>query len=290
MEISSGGHQPIRPLFGSEAGACALERLLFNFLKLSPSYSAACQHMKMVGSAPRLNARSKLVLRCAQTYGDVNRCTFSDWVAKARRRGAQQRDHMEIRTPLQLERLSAKDLLVCFPEGLNRATDQELLTFIKSHVPKGQGSRTKLTPVAEKNLWKHIYLSYLMFSNPEVELWRIGAEAMLVDRLVGKIDPAGRRMNAAQDHERRHLTLTVIRHHGWAFHTAEQAAVDDFPCKVKPTSVQGSFDFTSSARSHELFAQGPEEMGHAREKVIQCSGSHEKVSVKPTLHHQGLLF
>jgi hypothetical protein len=26
-----------------------------------------------------------------------------------------------------------------------------------------------------------------MFSNPDVELWRIGAEAMLVDRLVGTI-------------------------------------------------------------------------------------------------------
>ena len=231
-----------------------------------------------------------MVLRCAQTYGDVNRCTFAQWMATAGRHCQQGRDTLELRTSRQLEDVSAKDLLVCFPEGLNRATDQELLTFIKSHVPKGQGSRTKLTPVVEKNLWKHIYLSYLMFSNPGVELWRIGAEAMLVDRLVGKIDPSGKRMNAAQDHERRHLTLTVIRHHGWAFHTAEQAAVDDFPCKVKPTSVQGSFDFTSSARSHELFAQGPEEMGHARAQVIQCSGSHEKVSVKPTLHHQGLLF
>jgi hypothetical protein len=62
-------------------------------------------------------------------------------------------------------------------------TDKELLVFIKAHVPKGEGSSTRLTPVVLKNLWKNIYLSYLMFSNPDVELWRIGAEAMLVDRL-----------------------------------------------------------------------------------------------------------
>ena len=42
----------------------------------------------------------------------------------------------------------------------------------------------------------------------------------------------------------------------------------------------------------EVVAQyrGAEEMGNARDEVIRCSGSHCKLSVKPTLHHQGLLF
>ena len=129
-----------------------------------------------------------------------------------------------------------------------------------------------------------------MFSNPDVELWRIGAEAMLVDRFVGTIDPTGRRMNASEDHARRHLTLTVVRHNEWAFNTAEHAAVDDFPCKAKLSETQGCFDFTDACRAQQLFAQGAEEMGNARAEVIRCSGSHRKLSVKPTLHHQGLLF
>ena len=168
-------------------------------------------------------------------------------------------------------------------------TDRDLLAFIKANVPKADED-LRLAPVVTKNLWKNIYLSYLMFSNPDVELWRIGAEAMLVDRFVGAIDPLGRRMNASEDHARRHLTLTVVRHNEWAFNTAEHAAVDDFPCKAKLSETQGCFDFTDACRAQQLFAQGAEEMGNARAEVIRCSGSHRKLSVKPTLHHQGLLF
>jgi hypothetical protein len=148
----------------------------------------------------------------------------------------------------------------------------------------------RLTPVAEKNLWKNIYLSYLTFSNPQEELWRLGAEAMLVDRLVGKINPAGKRMNSSQEHDRRHLTMIVIRHRQWAFNIAEHAAVDDFPCKEQFGAVQGGFDFFDTIHAEQLFAAGAEEFAHARAQVIKCSGSAHKVSVKPTLDHQGLLF
>jgi hypothetical protein len=64
---------------------------------------------------------------------------------------------------------------------------------------------------------------------------------MLVDRFVGKVNPAGKRMNSAQEHERRHLTQIVIRHREWAFNIAEHAAVDDFPCKKQFGEVQASF-------------------------------------------------
>ena len=51
----------------------------------------------------------------------------------------------------------------------------------------------------------------------------------------------------------------------------------------------GGLEF-GSAFSGELFAAGAEEFAHARAQVIKCSGSAHKVSVKPTLDHQGLLF
>lgn len=264
-------------------------RLFFNYLKLSPSYAAGCDRIASEAKT-KLNAHGKKVLSCAEAYGDVNQCQYGEWMAGQGCKCYSERNAVEVRTASDLASVSKSDLLLCFPNGVNRMTDKELLAFIKANVPKGEGSNTRLTPVVVKNLWKNIYLSYLMFSNPDVELWRIGAEAMLVDRFVGTIDPMGRRMNASEDHARRHLTLTVVRHHEWAFNTAEHAAVDDFPCKSKLGETQGCFDFTDSCRAQQLFAQGAEEMGNARAEVIRCSGSHRKLSVKPTLHHQGLLF
>ena len=264
-------------------------RLFFNYLKLSPSYAAGC-HRIASGAKTKLNAHGKKVLSCVEAYGDVNQCQYGEWMAGQGCKCYSERDAVEVRTANELASISKSDLLLCFPNGVNTMTDKELLAFIKTNVPKSEGSNTRLTPVVVKNLWKNIYLSYLMFSNPDVELWRIGAEAMLVDRFVGTIDPIGRRMNASEDHARRHLTLTVVRHHEWAFNTAEHAAVDDFPCKAKLGETQGCFDFTDACRAQQLFSQGAEEMGNARAEVIRCSGSHRKLSVKPTLHHQGLLF
>ncbi len=40
----------------------------------------------------------------------------------------------------------------------------------------------RLTPVMQKNLWRDVYLAYLLKNYPEAELWRLGAEAMLVDK------------------------------------------------------------------------------------------------------------
>jgi len=265
------------------------DRLFFNYLKLSPSYAAACQRIAN-GAKPKLNTHGKKVLSCAEAYGDVNKCQYGEWIAGQGCSSYNERNLVEVRTPSDLASISKTDLLLCFPNGVNTMTDKELLAFIKLNVPKAQGAKTRLTPVAVKNLWKNIYLSYLMFSNPDVELWRIGAEAMLVNRFVGAIDPTGRRMNSSEDHARRHLTLTVMRHHDWAFNTAEHAAVNDFPCKAKLGETQGCFDFTDTCRAQQLFAQGAVEMGNARAEVIRCSGSHRKLSVKPTLHHQGLLF
>ena len=84
--------------------------------------------------------------------------------------------------------------------------------------------------------------------------------------------------------------MIVIRHRQWAFNVAEHAAVDDFPCKKQFGAVQGGFDFFDADRAEQLFAAGAEEFAHARAQVIKCSRSAHKVSVKPTLDHQGLLF
>jgi hypothetical protein len=269
--------------------ALARARLRFNFLKLSPSYAAGCHQLAIKGVKPKVNAQGRAVLKTISRYGDVSKVKFEEWALTNTRLRIRDRDAVEIHSGNALKLIARTDLVLCFPNGVNNMSDQDLLAFIHTHLPKGD-ALPRLTPVAEKNLWKNIYLSYLNFSNPQEELWRLGAEAMLVDRLVGKINPAGRRMNSSQEHERRHLTLTVARHRKWAFNIAEHAAVDDFPCKKQFGLEQGGFDFFDADRAEQLFAAGNEEFAHARTQVIRCSRSAVKVSVKPTLDHQGLLF
>ena len=269
--------------------ALARARLRFNFLKLSPSYAAGCHQLAIGGVKPKVNAQGKAVLKTIDRYGDVSKVKFKEWALTNSDLIVPNREAIGIHKGNALGAIKQSDLVLLFPDGVNTMTDQELLAFIHSHVSKGD-ALPRLTSVAEKNLWKNIYLSYLTFSNPQEELWRLGAEAMLVDRFVGKINPAGKRMNSSEEHERRHLTLTVMRHRQWAFNIAEHAAVDNFPCKEQFGAVQGSFDFFDAHRAQQLFAAGNEEFAHARTQVIRCSRSAVKVSVKPTLDHQGLLF
>ncbi len=286
---STSNQRPSGHAFVPDGVALARARLRFNFLKLSPSYAAGCHQLTNGGVKPKVNAQGRAVLKTIDRYGDVSKVKFKEWALTNAHTCMPDRDAIEIRSGNDLKSFAKIDLVMCFPNGINTMTDRDLLAFIKAHVPVGE-ALPRLTPVITKNLWKNIYLSYLTFSNPQEELWRLGAEAMLVDRLVGKINPAGKRMNSSEEHERRHLTLTVVRHKQWAFNVAEHAAVDDFPCKEQFGAVQGGFDFFDADRGEQLFAAGPEEFAHARAQVIKCSGASHKVSVKPTLDHQGLLF
>ena len=289
MANSTSNQRPSGHAYVPDGVALARARLRFNFLKLSPSYAAGCHQLASGVSKPKVNAQGRAVLKTIGRYGDVSKVKFEEWALTNAHTYMPNRDAIEIRSGEDLKSIAKTDLVLCFPNGVNTMSDRDLLAFIKANVPKADGD-LRLTPVVTKNLWKNIYLSYLTFCNPQEELWRLGAEAMLVDRLVGKINPAGKRMNSSEEHERRHLTLTVVRHKQWAFNVAEHAAVDDFPCKEQFGAVQGGFDFLNAERAQELFATGAEEFAHARDQVIRCSRSAHKVSVKPTLDHQGLLF
>jgi hypothetical protein len=286
---STSNQRPSGHGYVPEGVALSRARLRFNFLKLSPSYAAGCHQLASGVGKPKVNAQGRAVLKTIDRYGDVSKVKFQEWALTKSHLCVSNRDAIEIHSGEVLKSIAKTDLVLCFPNGINTMTDQDLLAFIKANVPKAYGN-PRLAPVVTKNLWKNIYLSYLTFSNPQEELWRLGAEAMLVDRLVGKINPVGKRMNSSQEHERRHLTLTVMRHRDWAFNVAEHAAVDDFPYKEQFGAVQGGFDFFDAERAQELFAAGAEEFAHARAQVIKSSRATHKVSVKPTLDHQGLLF
>ena len=272
--------------------ALSKARLFYNYLRFSPSYAAGCAH-RTRASRKRLNLHGKAVLACVKKYRDVHRLAFNDWIHGP--------GHVCLSAPAVLpEFLTAdslkvghsSDIYLRFPFGLNGWTVKQVMSAVSAMVPSiaRNENAARLTPVVEKNLWRDIYLSYLIKNYPEAELWRIGAEAMLVERFIGKVEPTGRRMNSSQDHERRLLVATVLRHKAWAHNISEYAAMDQFPCKDPLPFEQQFLDLQGVNLNANLAAHSQEESFYARQKVILCTGSTGRVSVEPSLKHQGVLF
>ena len=273
-------------------------RLFYNYLRLSPSYTAGCLH-GLRSTRSKLNRHSAKVLACVNKYRDVHQTSFEDWVAGAGSVRIKAPSQMpEIVTAQTLEIGHQSDLFIRFPYGRNAMPQLELLAMIASMVPTAVKGRLnsqdhtvlRLTPVLQKNLWRDVYLSYLIKNYPEAELWRLGAEAMLVDRFIGKVEPTGRRMNSSQDYERRLLVAMVVRHRAWAANISEHAAIDKFPCKQALPNDQQCLELQAVDLLPHLTSHSLEESMYARRQVIRCTGAVGMVPAEPSFKHQGLLF
>jgi hypothetical protein len=274
------------------AALLASARLYYNYLRLSPSYAAGCEH-RQHQSRHRLNRYGSRVLACVDKYRDVHTTSFEKWIqgpGSVRLVGPSV--FPEFMTAQTLKVGHQSDLFIRFPLGFNAMPQLDLLALISAMVPSV--SRTtgalRLTPVMQKNLWRDLYLSYLIKNYPDMELWRLGAEAMLVDRFIGKVNPVGRRMNSSQDYERRLLVATVIRHRTWAANISEHAAVDDFPCKDALPNGQQCLDFHAVDLLQYLVEHSMDEAMNAREQVILCTRAKGRISPEPSFKHQGVLF
>ncbi len=273
-------------------------RLFYNYLRLSLSYAAGCLHgLRSTGS--KLNRHGAKVLACVNKYRDVHQTSFEDWVAGAGSVRTKAPSRMpEIVTAQTLVVGHQSDLFIRFPYGRNAMPQLELLAMIASMVPSAVKDRSqnqdlttlRLTPALQKNLWRDVYLAYLIKNYPEAELWRLGAEAMLVDRFIGKVEPTGRRMNSSQDYERRLLVAMVVRHRAWAANISEHAAIDKFPCKEVLPNNQQCLELQAVDLLPHLTCHSLEESMYARRQVIRCTGAVGMVSAEPSFKHQGLLF
>jgi hypothetical protein len=232
-------------------------------------------------------------------YRDVHQTSFEDWVAGAGSVRIKAPSRMpEIVTAQTLVVGHQSDLFIRFPYGRNAMPQLELLAMIASMVPSAVKDRSqnqnltalRLTPALQKNLWRDVYLAYLIKNYPEAELWRLGAEAMLVDRFIGKVEPTGRRMNSSQDYERRLLVAMVVRHRAWAANISEHAAIDKFPCKQALPNDQQCLELQAVDLLPHLICHSLEESMYARRQVIRCTGAVGMVSAEPSFKHQGLLF
>lgn len=272
--------------------AMSKARLFYNYLRISPSYAAGSVH-RTRASRQKLNKHGRAVLACIGKYRDVHQLAFEDWVQGPGRVCMSEPSSLpEFQSVDTLKVGHPSDIYLRFPFGLNGWTVKDLMAAVSAMVPSIAKNKnlTRLTPVVEKNLWRDIYLSYLIKNYPEAELWRIGAEAMLVERFIGKVEPTGRRMNSSQDYERRLLVATVLRHKAWAHNISEYAAMDQFPCKDPLPFEQQFLDLQGVNLNANLAAHSQQEPLYARQQVILCTGSTGRVSVEPSLKHQGVLF
>lgn len=282
----------VRSAKGRLSSAMACARLFYNYLRLSPSYAAGCVH-KARGVGRKLNKHGVKVLACVDKYQDVHQTSFDDWVKGA---GRSRVDVPTLLPELQTSKTLAighqSDLFIRFPFGRNALPQLELLAMIAAMVPTASRNQDamRLTPVLQKNLWRDVYLAYLIKNYPEAELWRLGAEAMLVERFIGKVAPTGRRMNSSQDYERRLLVATVIRHRAWAANISEHAAIDEFPCKDPMPFEQQTLELQGVNMLTHLAEHSLHESLYARQQVILCTGAAGMVSAEPSFKHQGLLF
>ena len=55
-------------------------RILFNFLRVSPSYTAAAQYIPSKTNKTKMPLESKQVIKNFKKYGDVQQTRFDDWV------------------------------------------------------------------------------------------------------------------------------------------------------------------------------------------------------------------
>lgn len=253
-----------------------MARLFFNFLRISPSYTAASQYVRPKRLPKKMSLDNRQVLNCYDEYGCVLSCSFDDWI----------RTHQSlplcIKSPI-IEVLRGKDrLFVCDDDILLRLCGNQeppsisqvvnALSEIWPNTQIKQIHGQVLKGAKLKNMWKDLLLIYTIALNPELELWRVGSMAMLVDRFIGRLDPLAARRKSDDDYMRRHMTLMVMRHKDYALYASEKAALGEFPNREFPKNVQARFNFEDENFAKRLFELGDQEFNCARNRVSQLNG------------------
>ena len=253
-----------------------MARLFFNFLRISPSYTAASQYKRPQRLSRKVSPENKLVLECYAKYGPVLNCPFTDWIDR----------HQSLPAclhPPVIEVLRGNDrLFVCDDDILLRICEKQdppsisqvinALSQIWPNTQIKQIQHQVLKGAKLKNMWKDLLLIYTIAMNPDLELWRVGSMAMLVDRFIGRLDPLASRHKSGDDHMRRHMTLMVMRHKDCALNVSESAALGQFPNQELAKNAQTRFNFEDNDFATRLFFTGHHEFDCARDRVSQLTG------------------
>ena len=252
-----------------------MARLFFNFLRISPSYTAASKYVRPKRLPKKMSLDNRKILDCYSKYGCVLDCPFTTWFE-----GHKQLPMYSCQPVIEVIR-GGDRLFVCTDDVLLKlCSDQDppsitqLVNALSQIWPNTQIKQIHsqvLKGAKLKNMWKDLLLIYTMALNPDTELWRAGAMAMLVDRFIGRLDPLAAKHKSGDDHMRRHMTLMVMRHKESALNISEHAALGIFPQQELGKSFQTRFSFEEENFASRLFSLGNHEFDCAKDRVSQLT-------------------
>lgn len=246
-------------------------RLLFNYLRISPSYALIC-HTASHRITPRTPLSSRRTIQTYRKYGDVYQSTFCQWSGPAQKTSGNRTLNEQ---PLLL---SAGQTIRC-PDGYDgfliprHLGMQEKLRLARLLIEALPATDKPLAgqSIRLKTLWKALAVVYERAKHPNIELWRIGLLAQLVERFTDKLDPWCEKKSAKDAQMRRHLTLMTVRAIFLALVIAENAAQGFFPTRTPVSGEQLEFPFAQQRLHALLSAQGDAEyrviLAHATARV-----------------------
>lgn len=234
-------------------------RLFFNFLRISPSYGLMDEAQAAKRLTSKVPARTRQLIEVFRLLGEVHRTSFCQWAGPALLVSGNKTPNQQtlLLTHTKPLLIAADCMIFSVPRNMERAQQMtQIHLLLKTHDPKPE---KKQPDMRARTLWKALACVYAKARYPELELWRIGVLANTVERFKGKLSANEPRALASQAHQRRHLTLMVMRLLVLALVVSENAAIGVFPNQEKDMGVQTEFAFAAHELDRLLSASGDEE-------------------------------
>jgi len=137
-------------------------RILFNFLRISPSYTAATQFAPSISGKIKTPSESKQVLKTYKKYGDVQQTLFDDWIKAKGSKSVQIKDtNFYIVSGASINESNQSDLFLKVSHGGKVLPLHEVITVLKKIWPKQTIHQFTQAPLGHhqtKILWKSLNL------------------------------------------------------------------------------------------------------------------------------------
>ncbi len=249
-------------------------RLLFNFLRVSPTYSLVAQQAGSIRLHKHMAEDQRAAIQCFRRYGDVYHLNFDAWSHQHARLWTQPvRQPVAVYSGPERRRIQDQDTFIHLPVGAELPSAKEWNGLLAEH-----RARQRLAVIAERtkirasSLWKILHLVYTRAMHPDVEQWRVGAMVKLVKDFANDLDPWAARSKRGVEDMRRHMNLMVRRWLDRGAVIAANAVRGLFPndvgsCSVPDNWQQIRFDFEDSRYIQQLFVQGRQELDFASARV-----------------------
>ena len=247
-----------------------LKRLLFNFLRISPSYWSVSTHPKKLRLHKHMLSEQRNAVLCFRRYGDVFKQSYQGWSDKHPKLfGSHVGEAVALYSSDEAITMKEGDFLLHVPHAAPLPTDAQWADILEQlRRQRKADSMFERLRVRISSLWKILNLVYTRALHPDIDQWRVGALAQLVKDFAGKLDPWAARSKRGDEPMRRHMNIMVKRWLDRGAVIAENAARDLFPNDQGSVTKQIQFDFEDSSYINRLFSLGDEEMNFVRNKVL----------------------